>query len=122
MNDTVSLMQSFNQTEQRLISGIASVDIPFIGNGDDAGVSGIRNDNNASTNSLPWETLSLIQDSWEHLNETDNQTRSFIEAAWEHLNQSELSTPSFAIPIREKRSLVSTQVQDIEKAVFQPPM
>ena len=100
--NSANLLQSLNQTEERLISGIASVDIPFIGNGDDAGVSGIRNDSNASTNSLPWEALSFIQDSWEHLNETDNQTRSFIEAAWKHLNKSELSTPSFAIPMREK--------------------
>ena len=59
------IMHSFNQTEQRLISGIASVDIPFIGYGDGAGVSGIRNDSNTSINSLPWETLSFIQDSWD---------------------------------------------------------
>merc|ERR1712082_442966 len=113
LNDTTMIMHSFNQTEQRIISGLASVDIPFLVNGSIANVSKISNE-------LSWETLSFIQDSWEHLNETDNQTRSFIEAAWEHLNQSELSTPSFAIPMRGKRSLVSTQTQEIEKAVFQP--
>merc|ERR1712082_237480 len=100
LNDTTMIMHSFNQTEQRIISGLASVDIPFLVNGSIANMSEISNE-------LPWETLSFIQDSWEHLNETDNQTRSFVEAAWEHLNQSELSMPSFTIPIREKRSVVS---------------
>ena len=96
MHNPVNLFQSLNQTEQRLISGIAYVNIPFLSNGNDTGVSGSRNDSNSSTDSLPWETISFIKDSWEHLNETDNQTRSFIEAAWNKLNESELRTLSFS--------------------------
>ena len=104
LNDTTMIMHSFNQTEQRIISGLASVDIPFLVNGSIANVSEISTE-------LPWETLGFKQDSWEHWN--DNPTRSFVEAAWEHLNQSELSMPSFTIPMREKRS---PQSQEIEKA------
>ena len=51
--NTVNLLQSLNQTEERLISGIAKVDIPFLSSGNDTGVSGSRNDSNSSTNSLP---------------------------------------------------------------------
>ena len=114
--NSAHLLQSLIQTEERLISGIANVNIPFLSSGNDTGVSGSRNDSNSSTNSLPWETISFIQDSWEHLNETDNQTRSFIEAAWKKLNESEFRTPSFSIPMREKRSVLPSPSQVVEKS------
>ena len=60
---------------------MTNIHIPFLSNVNNTGLPGTKNDSNSSTDSLPWETISFIHDSWEHLNETDNQTRSFIEAA-----------------------------------------
>ena len=86
--------------------------------GNDTGVSGSRNDSNSSTNSLPCETMSFIEDAWEHLNETDNQTRSLIEASWSRLNEADSQIPTFWIPIRERRSPVSSQTQIVAKQRF----
>ena len=47
-----NILQSLNQTEGRLISGIANMNIPFLNSGNDTDVSGYRDDSNSSTNSL----------------------------------------------------------------------
>ena len=94
------------------------MNIPLLNGGNDTDVSGNRNDSNSSTNSLAWENINFIENAWEYLNETDNQTRSVIEAAWSRLNETDSQIPSFGIPIREKRSLVTSQTQIEAKPRF----
>ena len=105
------VLQSINQTQDQPISGIASVNIPFLQGDNDTDVSGYGNDSDSSNSSLVWETRNFIENAWNHLNETNNQTRNVIESAWHMWNETDSQIPSFGIPIREKRSIVSPQHQ-----------
>ena len=61
-----NVLQSINQTQDQPISGIASVNIPFLQGNNDTDVSGYGNDSDSSNSSLAWETRSFIENAWNH--------------------------------------------------------
>ena len=114
-HDAELMLRAFNKTEQRFMSGLAGVDLPFLVNGT---MLWPENDTD-----LPWETLNFHQeelDYWKNI-----PVESFVEAAWDHLNHTELShsLPSFTLPMREKRSVDSIfEGESRENVTMKPKM